>query len=95
MALTVIMNEMTSDRYLKQGNIVLFVQSQPKDGDFDCNNHSDSANGIICITDCKISSACASTISSAPHTYCLFLSKVFLLNKNLNEHNNGRSDGSA
>lgn len=28
------------------------VQSQPKDGDFCCNNHSDSGNGNSCINDC-------------------------------------------
>ena len=27
------------------------MQSQPKDGDLVYNNHSDSANGIVCITD--------------------------------------------
>ena len=30
----------------------LAMQSQPKDGDLVYNNHSDSANGIVCITDC-------------------------------------------
>lgn len=43
------------------------VQSQPKDGDLVYNNHSDSGNGIICITDCTAVKPGNHCISSVVH----------------------------